>query len=59
VRPRVLDMGLASTAELDELDTPARAHLQDSHTVVTGHDRRSGAGASGRLGHMHRLSACT
>jgi hypothetical protein len=27
-------MGLASAAELDELDAVARAHLQDPHTVV-------------------------
>jgi ubiquinone/menaquinone biosynthesis C-methylase UbiE len=34
MRPQVLDMGLASAAELDELDTAARAHLHDPHTVV-------------------------
>jgi ubiquinone/menaquinone biosynthesis C-methylase UbiE len=34
MRPQVLEMGLASAAELDELDTAARAHLQDAHTVV-------------------------
>jgi ubiquinone/menaquinone biosynthesis C-methylase UbiE len=34
MRPRVLEMGLASAAELDELDTAARAHLEDPHTVV-------------------------
>jgi ubiquinone/menaquinone biosynthesis C-methylase UbiE len=34
MRPQVLEMGLASTAELDELDTAARAHLDDPHTVV-------------------------
>jgi len=34
MRSQVLEMGLASTAELDELDTSARAHLQDPHTVV-------------------------
>ena len=34
MRPQVLDMGLASAAELDELDTAARAHLQDPHTIV-------------------------
>ena len=34
MRPQVLDMGLASAAELDELDAAARAHLQDPHTVV-------------------------
>jgi ubiquinone/menaquinone biosynthesis C-methylase UbiE len=34
MRPRVLEMGLASAAELDELDAATRAHLQDPHTVV-------------------------
>jgi len=34
MRPQVLEMGLASPAELDELDAAARAHLQDPHTVV-------------------------
>ena len=34
MRPQVLDMGLASAAELDQLDTAARAHLQDPHTVL-------------------------
>jgi SAM-dependent methyltransferase len=34
MRPQVLEMGLASAAELDELDTAARAHLEDPHTVV-------------------------
>ena len=34
MRPQVLDMGLASAAELDELDAAARAHLQDPHTIV-------------------------
>jgi ubiquinone/menaquinone biosynthesis C-methylase UbiE len=34
MRPQVLDMGLASAAELDELDTAARAYLQDPHTIV-------------------------
>jgi ubiquinone/menaquinone biosynthesis C-methylase UbiE len=34
MRPQVLEMGLASAAELDELDAAARAHLQDPHTVV-------------------------
>ena len=27
-------MGLASATELDELDSAARAHLQDPHTIV-------------------------
>ena len=34
MRPRVLEMGLASEAEFDELDTAARAHLADPRTVV-------------------------
>jgi SAM-dependent methyltransferase len=34
MRPQVLEMGLASAAELDELDAAARAHLQDPHTTV-------------------------
>ncbi len=34
MRPQVLEMELASAAELDELDTAARAHLDDPHTVV-------------------------
>ena len=34
MRPQVLEMGLASAAELDELDAAARAHLDDPHTVV-------------------------
>ena len=34
MRSQVLEMGLASAAELDELDAAARAHLEDPHTVV-------------------------
>lgn len=34
MRSQVLEAGLASAAELDELDTAARAHLEDPHTVV-------------------------
>ena len=34
MRPQVLEMGLASAAELDELDAAARAHVQDPHTLV-------------------------
>jgi ubiquinone/menaquinone biosynthesis C-methylase UbiE len=34
MRSQVLQMGLASGAELDELDVAARAHLADPHTVV-------------------------
>jgi ubiquinone/menaquinone biosynthesis C-methylase UbiE len=34
MQPQVLEMGLASATELDELDTAARAHLQDPHTIV-------------------------
>jgi hypothetical protein len=37
MRPQVLEMGLASGAELDELDAAARAHLDDPHTIaITG-----------------------
>jgi SAM-dependent methyltransferase len=34
MRPQVLEIGLASAAELDELDVAARAHLDDPHTVA-------------------------
>jgi ubiquinone/menaquinone biosynthesis C-methylase UbiE len=34
MRPQVVQMGLASEAELDELDAAARPHLQDPRTVV-------------------------
>jgi SAM-dependent methyltransferase len=34
IRPQVLEMGLASAAELDELDAAVRPHLTDPHTVV-------------------------
>ena len=34
MRPQVLEMGLATAAELDELDDAARAHLNDPRTVV-------------------------
>ena len=34
MRPHILEMGLASEAELDELDTAARAHLADPGTVA-------------------------
>jgi ubiquinone/menaquinone biosynthesis C-methylase UbiE len=34
MRLQVLEMGLASAAELDELDRAARAHLDDPHTAV-------------------------
>jgi ubiquinone/menaquinone biosynthesis C-methylase UbiE len=34
IRPQVLEMGLASAEELDELDAAARAHLDDPATVV-------------------------
>jgi SAM-dependent methyltransferase len=34
MRSRVLEMSLASPAELDELDAAARSHLEDPHTVV-------------------------
>jgi hypothetical protein len=34
MRPQVLEMGLASETELDEVDAAARAHLGDPHTVA-------------------------
>jgi hypothetical protein len=34
MRPQVLEIGLASAADLDELDAAARAHLTDPRTVV-------------------------
>lgn len=34
MRPHVLQMGLASEAELDELDAAARVHLNDPRTVT-------------------------
>jgi ubiquinone/menaquinone biosynthesis C-methylase UbiE len=34
MRPQVLEMGLATAAELDELDAVVRAHLDDPDTVV-------------------------
>jgi ubiquinone/menaquinone biosynthesis C-methylase UbiE len=34
MRPQIVEMGLASNQELDELDTTARPHLQDPRTVV-------------------------
>ncbi len=34
MRPQVLEMGLASAAELDEMDAAARAHVTDPRTVV-------------------------
>jgi ubiquinone/menaquinone biosynthesis C-methylase UbiE len=34
MRAQVVEMGLSSVAELDELDAAARVHLDDPHTVV-------------------------
>jgi hypothetical protein len=34
MRPHILALGLASEAELDELDAAARAHLDDPRTVT-------------------------
>jgi SAM-dependent methyltransferase len=34
MRPQIVEMGLASEAELEELDTVARAHLDDPSTVA-------------------------
>jgi len=37
MRSQVLELGLVSGAELDELDAAARAHLDDPHTVAMSH----------------------
>ena len=37
MRPQILEMGLASETELDELDAAARAHFADPRTVVMPH----------------------
>jgi hypothetical protein len=34
MRPQIVEMGLASEAELEELDAVARAHLDDPSTVA-------------------------
>ena len=34
MRPQAVEMGLASIAELDELDAAARVHLDDPRTIV-------------------------
>jgi hypothetical protein len=34
MRPRVVEMGLASEEELDELDAAAREHLTNPDTVI-------------------------
>jgi SAM-dependent methyltransferase len=34
VRPQVVEMGLASVAELNELDAAGRVHLDDPHTIM-------------------------
>ena len=34
MRPQIVEMGLASTEELDELDATVRPHLEDPRTVV-------------------------
>jgi ubiquinone/menaquinone biosynthesis C-methylase UbiE len=34
MRPRIVEMGLASRQELDELDAAVRPHLEDPHTVI-------------------------
>jgi hypothetical protein len=34
MRPQVLELGLATGAELDELEAAARAHLTDPNTVA-------------------------
>jgi hypothetical protein len=38
MRPQVVELGLASEGELDELDAEARAHVNDPRTIVmSGH----------------------
>jgi ubiquinone/menaquinone biosynthesis C-methylase UbiE len=37
LRPRIIELGLASEDQLDELDAAARAHLDDADTVVMPH----------------------
>jgi ubiquinone/menaquinone biosynthesis C-methylase UbiE len=37
MRPRILELGLADEAELEELDATARAHLQNEDVVVMPH----------------------
>jgi SAM-dependent methyltransferase len=34
MRPQIVEMGLASAAELDEVDAAARPHLEDPRTVI-------------------------
>ena len=34
MRPQIMEMGLASADELDELDAAARPHLEHPRTVV-------------------------
>jgi SAM-dependent methyltransferase len=34
MRPHIIEMGLASGAELDELDAAARGHVQDAQTIT-------------------------
>jgi len=34
MRPQILQLGLADEKELDALDAPARAHIDDPRTVV-------------------------
>jgi len=55
MRPQVLEMGLASEAELDELDAAVRAYLDDPRTVAGPQTRRSRiAGLGPRAGHWGR-----
>jgi hypothetical protein len=34
MRPQILEMGIASESELDDLDAAARSHLADPRTIV-------------------------
>jgi SAM-dependent methyltransferase len=63
MRPQVLELGLATPAELDEMDAAARAHVLDPDTVATWGrtpDRREspdGSGAGGLSSGTCGLSA--
>ena len=37
MRPQILELGLASEAELDDMDAAVRAHFDDPRTVVLPH----------------------
>jgi hypothetical protein len=37
MRPKIVERGIASAQELDELDQAVREHLDNAHTVVMPH----------------------